>query len=234
MLPCLVLVGACERQGQPDLWRAPKVGDRGSASFSFTANIEGPDGRTHTIANRNNFNSELLALDGEFPTKIRMTIALNEGGMDGAVKPGVSGAFEVTHTGDALDVIHVGGAPLTPEERAYFKSANPPTRITTAASKRFLLQPFKVGQTLTLTHDEIIGLGFGMSSVELTVTEVTPARVVFTMKSVAELSGLGSTMQSTGTLRLSSSGRELAQDGEVLREGTHVGTVHVELHSRSL
>jgi hypothetical protein len=35
-------------------------------------------------------------------------------------------------------------------------------------------------------------------------------------------------------MRLSSSGRELAQDGEVLRDGTHIGTVHVELHSRSL
>jgi hypothetical protein len=235
MILCLVLLGACEREGQPRLWRAPKVGDRGSAVFAFTANLEGPDGKAHTLTHRNEFTSSLLALDAEFPTKVRMTFVRNEAVFDGVAKPGISGSFEVTTTGDVVDVTRVDGRTLTPEERAFFTSTHRPSRTTTAAGKRFAQQSFKVGQVIVLTPDEIIGLGFGMSSIELTVTEVTSTQVVFKIKSSGEMAGMsGSMMNSAGTLRMFEGGRELAQDGEVFQDGKHMGTVHVELRSRAL
>jgi hypothetical protein len=234
MVVCLVLLGACERQGQPQLWRVPKVGARGSGFLQFTANIQGPDGAPHTIKNLNEFTSETLVLDGDFPTRMRMTIVRHESALDGVAKPGITGTFEMDTTGDTVEVTRAGGT-LTPEEREFFKSSKPPpSRASTAASKRFLQQSFKVGQVHTLTADEITGIGFGMTSVELTVTDVNATQVMFKIKTTGDMSGLNATMNAAGTLRMFQGGRELAQDGEILRDGKRIGDLHIEQRSRAL
>jgi hypothetical protein len=229
----VLLLVACEREGQPTLWRAPKVGDRGTGRFEYTAKIVGPDGATHVLTDTSEFTSELMELDGDFATKMRMTIAHQNHALDGVAKTGISGTFELTETPSKLEVVRVGGT-LTEEERAFFTSGHHTTRATTDAKKRFLRQTFRPGQVLVLTPDEIVGLGFGMKSVEVTVTEVSAKQVVFTIKSAGELSGLSGTLDATGTLRLFDGGRELVQDGEILRDGKHIGTLHVEQWAHSL
>jgi hypothetical protein len=228
----VLLVVACEREGQPTLWRAPKVGDRSSGGFAYTAKIVGPDGATHTLTSQSEFTSEVLELDGDFTTRTRMTISRQNSTLDGVTKPGISGTFELTESAGGLEVTHVGGT-LTDDERAFFTSGTRPTRATTDAKKRFLRQTFKPGQVLVLTPDEIVGTGFGMTSVELKVTEVSAKQVAFEIKSAGELPGLSGTLDATGTLRLTEGGRELVQDGDISRDGKHVGTLHVEQRSHS-
>lgn len=223
---CLLLV-ACEREGSPTLWRAPKVGDRSSGGFEYTAKIVGPDGVTHTLTNQSDFTSEVLALDGDFTTKMRMTISRQNSVLDGVAKPGISGTFELTETPGGLEVTKVGGT-LTDDERAFFNSGSRPTRATTEAKKRFLRQSFKPGLVQSLTPDEIVGMGFGMKSIELTVTEVSPKQVVFTVTSTGMLGELGGMLDAKGTLRLTEGGRDLVQDGDISRDGKPVGTLHVE------
>lgn len=231
----LLLLASCERGGQPALWRAPKVGDRASGRFQFAATVADPDGRSHTLASVHEFTSETMAIDGELPTVIRMVIDRNERVHDGVSKPEFTGTFELTlKTDGILEATRVGGT-ITEEERAFF--ANPkrrPSHATAAATKRFLRQRFEAGQTYALTPEAIMGLGLGMSSVELTVTEVTAANVVFQIKSTGELTDLGATLKATGTLRLFERGRELVQDGELFRGGKPIGTTHVELRSKTL
>lgn len=230
---CALLLVGCEREGQPTLWRAPKVGERGSGRFEYTAKIVGPDGATHTLTSLSEFTSEIVELDGDFTTKMRMTIVKQGSTLDGTDKPGIAGTFELTETPTGLDVVHVGGT-LTDEERAFFSTGKRPTRATTEAKKQFLRKSFKPGQIHVLTPDEIAGMGFGMTSVELTVTEVRPTYVLFAVKSSGELFTPAGTLDAKGTLRLTEGGREMVQDGEVSRDGTHVGTLHVELRSHSL
>jgi len=229
----VLLLVACEREGTVSLWRAPKVGYKGSGGFTYTAKIVGPDGVTHTLTNQSEFTSEVLALDGDFTTRMRMMISRNGSTLDGVAKPGISGTFDLTETPSGLEVVHVGGS-LTDDERAFFNSGTRPTRATTEAKKRFLRQTFKPGQVLSLTPDEIVGMGFGMKSIELTVTAVSAKQVEFTVSSAGMLGELGGALDAKGTLRLTDGGRDLVQDGEILRDGKYVGTLHVEQRSHSL
>jgi len=115
----VLLLVACEREGTVSLWRAPKVGDKGSGGFEYTAKIVGPDGVTHTLTNQSEFTSEVLALDGDFTTRMRMMISRNGSTLDGVAKPGISGTFDLTETPSGLEVVHVGG-PLTEHEQAFY------------------------------------------------------------------------------------------------------------------
>ena len=233
-IAAVFLLVACERDGQPQLWRPPHVGDRSSGSLKFTSNLQGPDGRTHALMNESEFIGEILAVDDEFPTKMRMTITKHGHSLDGTYTPGISGVFDLTNDGAKIDVTHADGGPLTPAEQEFFKSSSSPTRATTAAFKHFALQTFKRGQQLHLTPDEVIGLGFGPSQVDLTVSAVNAEQITFGIKTAGTLDGIGATLEASGTLRVFRGGRDLTQDGEVKRDGTRIGDLHVEQRSRPL
>jgi hypothetical protein len=234
LLAAFLLFAACERDGQPQLWRPPHVGDRSSGYFMFTSNIQGPDGKSHALMNESEFTGEVLAVDNEFPTKMRMTVEKHGHSLDGVYMPGIFGSFELTNTGDKVEVTRTDGVALSLEEQKFFETSTPPTRATAAAYKHFALQTFKRGQHLKLTPDEVIGLGFGPSEVELTVSDVTRAQITFAIHNVAKLEGIGGTLEATGTLRVFPGGRDLTQQGEVKRDGKRIGDLHVEQRSRPL
>jgi hypothetical protein len=234
LVAACVLLAGCERDGQPQLWRPPHVGDRSTGYLKFTANIEGPDGKTHALMNESEFTSEILAVDTEFPTTMRMTITKHGHSLDGTYTPGISGAFDMHNDGTKVDVTHADGSTLSPAEQEFFKTTSPPTRATSAAFRRFALQTFKPGQHLKLTQDEVIGLGFGPSEVDLTVSSVNADQITFGIKTVGKLDGIGAALEATGTMRVFRGGKELTQDGEVKRDGKRIGDLHVEQRSRPL
>lgn len=227
----VVLLAGCERQAEPQLWHAPKVGERRSAVQQFNGTLEGPDGQKHTLERFIETTSETVAVDGEYPTRTRTTFVRDEGGLDGVAKPSMKGTFEVTDSGEGgINVTRVDGT-IAPEERAFFTDSWHGSRRAFAAMKRFARQSFKPGQRIRLTPDEIAGFGLGMSSVDLTVKDVTAQAVVFQIESVGELPGIDATLNATGTLRIFETGRELAQDAELVHDGKHIGTLRIILRS---
>lgn len=230
MLVVVLLVG-CERQVQPKLWHAAKVGERRSAMQQFNATIDGPDGRKHTIESSVETTLETVAVDAEYPTRLRTTFIRHEVKFDGVAKPSMQGTFEITDSGaGAIDVTRVGGT-ITPDERAFFTGSWHGSRSSFAAMKRFAQQSFKPGQKISMTPDEVAGLGLDMSSVDLTVKDVTGQAVVFQIESIGALPGLDATLKGAGTLRIFEGGRELAQDAELLRDSKPIGTLRITQRS---
>lgn len=232
LLLALALASCTRSRRQPDLWRAPHVGDRGTGSTHYTATLRAPDGSELKLDNYSEYASESLAVDGEYPTRMRMTFVRDEHNVNGIAKSGLTGTYEITDDGDGSLAITRTDGPVSEEARKAIEGSHHQTRKTVAAAKALLQRTFKVGEGFDLTPDEVAGLGFGMSKVRLTPREVTPSHVSFQMDNVAELSGVG-TLKATGTLRITPTGRDLQQDGEVVVGGKQIGTVLIVQHAES-
>jgi hypothetical protein len=234
-LAVLASVASCERvdaRRQPQLWHASKVGDRGTGLTLYTATLQGPDGTSHTIDNHSEYASETLELDGDYPTRARMTFVRDDQTVDGVTKPGLSGTYEVTEKPDGtLDVARTDG-PLDPAAREVIQKSHHGSRTAMAAVRKLAQRIFEPGEVLNLSPDEVTGLGFGMSQVRLTVRSVTPTAVTFEMNNVAELPGVG-TLEASGTLTMTEHGRDLDQVGVVRYGGKQIGTVHIVQRSQS-
>jgi hypothetical protein len=206
------------------------VGDRGTGTTHYTATLRGPDGRSVTLDNYSEYSSESLAVDGDYPTKIRMTFVRDERKVNGIAKPGLTGTYETTENADgSLAIVRTDG-PLSEDARKLIEDSHHQTRQAVAAAKNLMQRAFKEGEAFDLTPQEVAGLGFGMSQVRLTAREVTPSHVSFQMDNVAQLAGVG-TLKATGTLRLTAAGRDLHQDGEVVVGTNQIGTVQIVQHS---
>lgn len=215
------------------LWRPSHVGDRRSARMELRGEINGPDGRRHSIAGTTEGIWEALAVDGTFVTQQRYTFVRNEHAFDGVTQPSLTGSFDLTQTDGGLTVTRVGGV-ITEAERSYFKDAAW-SRDGHEALKHFLRQSFKVGAVFTLTPDEISGLGFaaGTGPVSLRVRDVASTAVTFDLDLYGDINGVGR-LHAKGTLKLDADGADVIQDGEVLSGTTQIGTMHVEARSHEL
>jgi hypothetical protein len=231
---CVLCVSGCERAGSPQLVHHPKVGERFADTFEYTASIDGPDHKHHTLHSEGESTTEVLSVTGTYADRVRITILRDSHEGEGRGLPSMLGTFERAEHDGTVDVIRIDGA-ITPEQRERIIGAFHGTTATAAARDQFLERLFKVGDVIQLTPDEMVGLSFNTAkTMELTVEDVTATEVRFATKLVGGLPNVG-TIRMHGPLRLfAGGGSELSQEGEILRGSEPIGTLQVARRSRPL
>ncbi len=228
-----VCVGACERAGSsapsPLHWVPPRVGDRVDWTFDLDTEIVERDGVEHVITGHSELAGEVLAVAGDQVTRYRTTASVDRRVKDGVVQPPDLDTIDATITASGI-VVSKNGAPVPAGEQDHDMQEARSELQGEAGRRSFYSHRFTVGERYRPTRGERLGLQLNADDVELVVRAIDEQAILFDVELTSDLP-VARSIHAKGTLRLSNTGRDLDQAGELIDDGRKAGTMHVKIHA---
>lgn len=181
-----------------------RVGDQSEmvVTIDSTGTIDGTAFHEHRHSRRRN---EIVAMQGDRITQIRVEMLEHESVVDGTAQPAVLGTFLVAAHGDSVDVSKPDGTAPTEHERAFVRAIS---EQTFRGPLRARGDAFEIGKAHRLASEEAMAFGLGSGgTAELTLTAVTDDEFVVQLVGSEPPTGSGPSSKLTrnwsGQIRIS-------------------------------
>jgi hypothetical protein len=189
-------------------------GDRLGYTETYASRFTGPDGLTHQGHSSTEIRTEVIAIDGDRISDLRLEVVWYEHTLDERVLASISGTFDLIAAGPDIELRKQGATPSA-VERKYFESWEP--CLATEGLRSFARHRFHVGDRYSPTTVEAAAFGYTLPNAEtlqFIVTKADPISLLFTVSFVMPAqTSAEPEVHVRGTLELARDHSERIDDG---------------------